>query len=238
MPAPKTASPSIESTVSSPSCGMGSSLLASRERPKKQVARMTPIIVMVAAAFLASGLRKAGTPSATASTPDSATAPEEKARMRANDRDARHEGAVVGGLGQGLLLAGDRAQVVEPHPVEPVADERHERHHVDVGGRGEDQARLLQPTEVGQRHQDDEGEDDLDAVGPQVVEGRRDGCGAGRDRHRDGEDVVDDERRRRDERRHPAEVLPRHDVGAAAVRVGVDGLAVAGDDDGQQRRRR
>ena len=84
MPAPKTASPSIESTVSSPSCGMGSSLLASNERPKKQAARMIPIIVMVAAAFLASGLRKAGTPSATASTPESATAPEENARMRAN----------------------------------------------------------------------------------------------------------------------------------------------------------
>ena len=83
MPAPKTASPIIESTVSSPSCGMGSSLLASSDTPKKQAARMIPIIAMVAAAFLASGLRKAGTPSDTASTPDSATAPEENARMRA-----------------------------------------------------------------------------------------------------------------------------------------------------------
>ena len=38
----------------------------------------------VAAAFFASGRRKAGTPLLMASTPVRATAPEEKARMRAN----------------------------------------------------------------------------------------------------------------------------------------------------------
>ena len=41
---------------------------------------MAPMHVRVAAAFLASGLRKAGTPSAMASIPVRATAPEEKPR--------------------------------------------------------------------------------------------------------------------------------------------------------------
>ena len=47
-----------------------------------------------------------------------------------------------------------------------------------------------------------------------------------RDRHRDGEDVVDEQRRARDQRRHLAEVLAADDVRAAAARIGEDRLAV------------
>ena len=60
---------------------------------------------------------------------------------------------------------------------------------------------------------------------------RDDGGDAGGDRHRDGEDVVDEQRRAGDERRVLAEVLAADDVAAAAARVGEDRLAVRRDDD-------
>ena len=46
----------------------------------KQLPRMMPIHINVCAAFFDSGFLNAGTPLLTASTPDSATAPEENAR--------------------------------------------------------------------------------------------------------------------------------------------------------------
>ena len=58
------------------------------------------------------------------------------------------------------------------------------------------------------------------------------------DRHRDGEDVVDEQRRARDERRVLAEVLAADDVAAAAARVREDRLAVRRDDDREQHRDR
>jgi hypothetical protein len=55
---------------------------ASTDTPKKHDPRMPPMIAMVTAAFFDSGLRNAGTPFDTASTPESATAPDENARSR------------------------------------------------------------------------------------------------------------------------------------------------------------
>src|SRR5438445_7940230 len=46
------------------------------------------------------------------------------------------------------------------------------------------------------------------------------------DRHGHGEDVVGEEGRARDLRGHRPDVVAHHDVGAAAVRVGVDRLLV------------
>ena len=48
--------------------------------PKKNEPRMSPIHISVVAAFFDSGFWNAGTPFEIASTPDSAMAPEEKAR--------------------------------------------------------------------------------------------------------------------------------------------------------------
>ena len=55
-----------------------------------------------------------------------------------------------------------------------------------------------------------------------------------RDRHRDREDVVDEQRRRRDERGAAAEVRLRDGVRAAAGRVGDADLAIADRDDREQ----
>ncbi len=57
---------------------------------------------------------------------------------------------------------------------------------------------------------------------------------AGRDAHGGGEDVVDHQGGRGQQARALAQVLAGHGVGAAAVRIGVDGLPVAEVDDGQQ----
>ena len=51
--------------------------------PKKKTPRMVTMATRVLAAFLASGFLKAGTAIEMASTPVRATAPDEKARMRA-----------------------------------------------------------------------------------------------------------------------------------------------------------
>ena len=73
---------------------------------------------------------------------------------------------------------------------------------------------------------------------PLELRDRDDRGDAGRDRHRDGEDVVDEQRRARDERRVLAEVLAADDVGAAAARVREDRLPVRRRDDREQERDR
>ena len=87
------------------------------DTPRKHVPRMIAIIISVRAAFRDSGFRKAGTPFDTASTPDSATAPEEKARSSMmNERRLVH-------LRQLPPLDGDvreRAEVVEEMRISPV----------------------------------------------------------------------------------------------------------------------
>ncbi len=52
--------------------------------PRKRVPRIVAIAVRVVAAFFDSGRLKAGTPFEIASTPDRATAPDEKPRRRMN----------------------------------------------------------------------------------------------------------------------------------------------------------
>ena len=68
---------------------------------------MTPIHTSVAAAFLDSGFRNAGTPLEMASMPRRATAPDENARIRSEQRDAGEERPRSGQLVERLLV--DRA---------------------------------------------------------------------------------------------------------------------------------
>ena len=62
----------------------------------------------------------------------------------------------------------------------------------------------------------------------------RDRRHAGHHRHRDGQHVVDQQRRRRHQRGILAEVRAADGVGAAAIGVGVAGLAIRRHDDDQQ----
>ncbi len=100
---------------------------------------------------------------------------------------------------------------------EPRADRRVQRQDEAVGRQCEEDARLPHAAEIDDRDQDDRGERQLDAIR------REGGCGRGDredpagDGHGDGEDVVDEQRSARDERRDLAEVLLGDDVGAAGL---------------------
>jgi hypothetical protein len=66
------------------SLSVGRSCSARAATPQNSAARIVPVQVSTVAACLASGGRKAGTPFEMASTPDSAIAPDEKARISRN----------------------------------------------------------------------------------------------------------------------------------------------------------
>ena len=87
VPLPNTAVPSCDITVVF-SLGYGPRWWARICTPMKSVPRMMPIQTRVMAAFFDSGRRKAGTPFEIASTPVSATAPDEKpfSRMKIAER--------------------------------------------------------------------------------------------------------------------------------------------------------
>ena len=82
-PWPNTAPASCDSTVRSV-LGYGFKRCASTEMPKNRVPSSAPIHTSVVAAFFASGRRNDGTPLEIASTPVSATAPDEKPFSRRN----------------------------------------------------------------------------------------------------------------------------------------------------------
>ncbi len=128
------------------------------------------------------------------------------------------------------------AEPSEQRSREPEEHERNENEDVRVGGQREDPARLLDTAQVCERDEQDDHETHRDAMLRQPLElgDRDDGRDTGRHRHRDGEDVIDHERRARDQRRVFSEVLAAHDVGTAAARVGEDRLAVRDRDQDQQ----
>ena len=114
------------------------------------------------------------------------------------------------------------------------ADGEHRQHgdHEDIGRDGEGRPGVAGAAQVHQREEDD----DADG-GPRLVAGEERGHGLGvdhpgRHRHRDGEHVVDHERRGDGEPGVGAQVLPRDLVVTAATGVGVHGLAVGGHHDG------
>ena len=116
------------------------------------------MIVRVAAAFLASGFLKAGTPSAMASMPVRATAPDEKPRSRRNRLSCPPASIPWNSSGDGRRDLRQVAQDVLP--AQAVDDEQGEADDVGVGGDGEDEARLLQPPQVGDGDEQDEAEAD------------------------------------------------------------------------------
>ena len=76
MPSPNEARAICDINVSPPtSCGTFPNANASNEMPKKIVARRIDMMLIVFAAFFASGFLNAGTPSEIASVPVSATEP-------------------------------------------------------------------------------------------------------------------------------------------------------------------
>ena len=152
----------------------------------------------VAAALRDSGFRNAGTPLEIASTPERATAPEEKARSSMmNDRDWFMRASSR----PSTVDVRDRPQVEDEDPEEAGDDQQDQHHDVEVRRPGEQAARLLQAAQVGHGHE--EHAEQADRHRPPLVEPGRgpDGQDAAGDRHGDREDVVDEQRRAGDQRR-------------------------------------
>ena len=179
------------------------------------------MIDRVFAALRASGGLNAGTPLAIASTPVRATEPPANALSRTN----RPRVSVAVGRNTSVSTIG----VTRPgHDVEqPEADHQQGQPDEQVGRDREDVARLAEAAQVADRDQRDRDEGDLDPVVVDRREHRLDLLDGGGRRHRDGHDVVDQQRRRGHQPGQLRQVLASDDVGAAAARVGPADLPVA-----------
>ena len=158
-------------------------------------------------------------------------------RREALQQKEEPEAPAGDGRGDRLVgVEGDGLDVPEERAEQPVPDQQGDADDVDVGGHGEDAARLLHAPQVGHRDDSDEDEAQQHPLMDEALELRqRDNGGhAGRDRHGHGEDVVDQKRCTGDQRRVFAQVLPADDVGAAATGIGVDRLPVGRDHDRQE----
>ena len=186
--------------------------------PTNRVIRMMPSQARTVRALRASGGRKAGTPSETASTPVRAAQPEEKAR---STRKSVRSWVAARSRGR------RRRRLPSRDPAdEPVGEHAREAHHEEVGGDREEIARLPQAAQVHGRDARDEEHAERDAIVVQRGERGGDRGHARGHAHRHRQHVVDEQRRPRDEPGHLAQVVLGDDVGAAAQGIGQDGLPV------------
>jgi len=118
-------------------------------------------------------------------------------------------------------------------PEQPVGKESEDRHEVDICRKGEDRRALADSTEVPDREEYDERDAKRHAHVEELREDRRQRGHTGRDRDRHREHVVGEERSRGGQTRERPEVVARHDVRAATVRVCPDRLLIAHHDDGE-----
>ena len=189
---------------------------------------ISPITPRVRAAFLDFGGLKALTPFEIASTPVSAEAPDAKARRTTSSVTAPTP-TVVGSV----TCACGQAPVA--HFPTPTATRTYMTATNAYVGKREEQPRLADASEVGQRQQHDAEERESDLV---RLEGRH-GGGQSEDPCCDGdgnrEHVVDEERGGREKARKPPEIVARDHVGSSARLVRAHGLPVGKDDDREQR---
>ena len=112
----------------------------------------------------------------------------------------------------------------------------HQKHGADeqVGGQSKRDARFANTAKVHGAKQKDEADGDFNAERVEHRECRDDVVGAGRNRHRNGQHVVDQQSRSHNDRRLFTEVLLGDLVVSATRGVCRDDLAIGKHDDGQQ----
>ena len=152
-------------------------------------------------------------------------------RPQQQDEGERLEGVLD--LADDLFLVAD-ALAEDDDPERPHGDHDQRRDHEQVGRDREDVAGLAQAAQVADRDEADRTDPDDDPPVEQARERRRDLLHGGRGRHRDGQHVVDEQGRGRDERDGAPDVPAGDRVRAATGRVGDADLAVADRDDRQQ----
>ena len=128
----------------------------------------------------------------------------------------------------------DRRLAEQRCAMRPTTTMRNDARDEDVGRQRERLARLADAAEVHRGEHDHDRDRHLDPHPGELRDRGDDVVDAGGDRHRHGEDVVDEQRGRDDQRGPLAEVLLRDLVVAAARRVGLDELPVGQHDHHEQ----
>ncbi len=142
--------------------------------------------------------------------------------------------AAEGGLGVHLIIrALGPGRVPERGLQQPDRDHHHDADDEAVRRERERRARLPDTAQIDYRQDDDQHHGNEHLVAGQAGQGRREVGDPGGNRHRDREDVVDEQRARGREADPRPQVRHRDLVSAAPGGVGAHVLAVGGDD-GQQ----
>lgn len=210
------------------SANLASVMKANAVTPPNIVIATTPSASRVRAAFSPLGFLNSRHPVADRLDPgERGTAGREGAQQQEHQREPADAHLLaadleVGGLG----LEFGPGEQPQHAPQQHAADREHEQ----VGRDGEGDPGLLEPAQVaeGQQHQDHQRDRDL--VRLEELQQGADVLDTGRDRHRDGQDVVDQQRAGDEHAPVGAEVLGGDLEVAAAALVGPDVLPVGGDD--------
>ena len=198
--------------------------------PTKMTPSRTAMTVSVVAAFLASGGLNAGTPLLIASVPVRATDPNAKARRMRIAETAANPSA-GGAMGGGVKLAAGSPLAIRriPRAMSAIAPTTYM--YVGTAKMFPDSRR---PRRLATVRSASAMRRELDAPRQELRDDGGDRCDAGGHRDRHGHHVVEDQGRRREDRRHRVDVRLRHGVRATARRVRVGDLAIRGRDDEEQ----
>ena len=204
------------------------------ESPRNIAPSNDPIHIRVVIAFFHSGGLNAGTPFEIASTPVTAAPPEAKAFRT---RKIRAKPATFSDGGRGNCEAGcGRDPVTHAEQGRTQQDPHHQEE--EVRGCREDPPRFAHASEVAEREDHDEAERDRHPPRVEALEDRRQRRRPRGDGHRDGQDVVGEERHAGDLGRFHAEVVARDQVGAASLRIRPDRLPVGEQQDAEHEEER
>ncbi len=134
-----------------------------------------------------------------------------------------------------MRLVGRLWHEIENGPEGTIDNHAPEAEDEEVGGHRKELSRLPDSAQVGERDDHDRREAEQDAPGIQRGNRGRDGRDTGRHAHRHREHVIGHQGGPGHQARQRTEVVLGHEVGAPALRIGSDGLAVRAHHDGDQR---
>ena len=112
--------------------------------------------------------------------------------------------------------------------------QHHHHHHKGVGGNGKHTPSFFKPAQIGPAHQGQQQQRKRHLVLPQLRQQRADGLGPRHQADGSGQRVVDQQGRCSNQADVAAEVFAHHHIGAAAIGIGRDRLAVGEHHDRDQ----
>ena len=218
-------------TVGVPSSNGATCMCAAEDRQAEEHRRRAamPMTTSVLRAFFHSGFRNAGTPLEIASTPVTAAPPEAKACSTTKSAGARSSSPSPpcrSAARPSCVVRRRSGRSPNDHADEPDAEQHdHVQPMKKYVGTAKSLPDSLTPRRLPKAMSDDERRPrSAPRRAASAGERRRERGGAGGDRHRDGEDVVGEQRDAGDLRGQQPEVVAGDDVGAAGRRVGLDRL--------------